>query len=172
MADAKVILSLAISLDGFIAEADGGIGWLDGTMTPDMDFAGFMAKVDTIILGRATYDQALGLGLPKGGPRHIVLTHRPLEPRPGVEAYDGDPAVLIARLKSEAKGLIWHMGGGRSAQAFLEAGLVDELELNFVPKTLGRGLPLFQPGARPLQFSFVEQQVYSNGVVRLKYRTG
>ncbi|HJU83864.1 MAG TPA: dihydrofolate reductase family protein [Holophagaceae bacterium] len=171
MPEPKVLLSLALSLDGFLADAEGGVGWLDGTMVPDMDFEGFMAQVDTVILGRATYDQALGMSeSPLGRMRHVVLTHRPLEPRPGVETFSGDPAALIARLKAEAKGLLWLMGGGRSAQPFLDAGLVDELELNLVPLTLGRGLPLFQPDAKPLKLAFIEQQVYSNGVVRLKYR--
>jgi dihydrofolate reductase len=167
-----LLLSLAITLDGFVADAEGGVGWLDPFMSPDLGFEEFMAKVGVLVMGRTTYERVLTFGpWPYAGKWTVVLTHRPLTSAPeGVEGYGAEPETLTAKLKETTKGTIWHMGGGRSAQPFLDRGLVDELELNLIPVTLGRGVPLFQKDAKALALSVVEHQVYSSGIVRLRYR--
>jgi dihydrofolate reductase len=170
------VLSLALSLDGFIAEPDGGVSWLDGFVAKDVEkgLADFMARTKVIVMGRATYEKALTLGpWPFEGTPTVVLTRRALNgAAPGVESYRGTPRALVARLRKTTKGIVWHMGGGRSARPFLDQGLVDELQLDVIPITLGKGIPLFQRGAKGLALTLIAHESYSTGIVRLRYRVG
>jgi dihydrofolate reductase len=168
------VLSLALSLDGFIAEPDGGVSWLDGFDAKDVQkgLESFWARTKVLVMGRATYDKALTFGpWPFAGKRTVVLTRRALRGAPeGVETHGGTPRALVAKLGKTTRGIVWHMGGGRSARPFLDGGLVDELRLDVIPKTLGKGIPLFQADARPLRLALLENHAYSNGIVRLRYR--
>jgi dihydrofolate reductase len=168
----KLLLSMAVSLDGFLADAKGGVGWLDPFGSDDVGMEAFFASVTTFIMGRTTYDQVLTFPTwPYSGKRVVVLTRRPLRDAPeGVEARADDPAAIVKDLKKSTKGIVWHQGGGISAQPYLDRGLVDELQLDVVPVTLGRGIPLFQPGSKPLKLSLIETRSFSSGIVRLRYR--
>src|SRR5689334_596669 len=95
---------IAMSLDGFIARRDGDIEWLSRVELPgeDYGYAAFAASVDVLVMGRGTYDTALGFpSWPYAGRRVIVLTHREAARRDGVELYTGTPADLVARLRAE-----------------------------------------------------------------------
>jgi dihydrofolate reductase len=143
MSAGKVLLSVAVSLDGFIADLQGGVEWLNPFFSDELNFDDFMAEVSAVIMGRTTYDQTVGLGWPHAGKHVVVLTSRPLDaPSEGVHSYHGDLDALVAGLKREHGGIIWHMGDGR---------------------------PLFLPRERPHDLTLVEQKAYSNGVVRLRY---
>lgn len=168
--------SLAMSLDGFIADPDGGVAWLDDFATPELDFAGFMERFGAIVVGRRTYDEARAKGYPIGGGQTVtVLTHRPLDD-PDVRAYAGDLAALLEALRAELAGTgkdIWLMGGGDSLRAFREADLVDEREIAVIPILLGAGVPLFPPGAgRRASLRLVRHEVYASGIANLVYRRG
>jgi dihydrofolate reductase len=168
---ATLLLSTAVSVDGFIAAADGSFDWLEAFATPD-DLEEFFAKVPVFIMGRTTYDQVRAFpSWPYEGKRVIVLTHRRLDRAPeGVEARSGPPAPIVKELKRATKGIIWHLGGGRSAKDYLDEGLVDELQLDVIPITLGRGIPLFRPDAKPLRLSLIETRSFKSGIVRLRYK--
>ena len=166
---------LAVSLDGYIADKDGGVGWLDAYHSPEIDFAGFLKAIGATVFGRKTYDWAVAHGyLDTSGGRTIVLTRRSLKnPPAGVEAFGGDVRDLAARLRRElAKSGkdIWLMGGGLSIAPFHAAGLVDRWELGIVPVLLGDGIPLFPKHSRGLTgLRLTRSRALKNGIVEVWY---
>ena len=166
---------LAMSLDGYIADAAGEVGWLDPYFSPEIDFPAFFGTIGASVMGRATWDWAVrhGHSIDPGG-RTIVQTHRPLgSVAPGIETFAGDPRELAADLRRELRGTgkdVWLMGGGQSLAGFDEHGLVDRWELGVVPVLLGEGVPLFPRRARPVTpLRLVHSRTLGNGVVRVEY---
>lgn len=161
---------IAASLDGYIADSDGGVGWLDAFQDVDYGFDRFFAEIGTVVLGRATYDQVLGFGWPYAGRRGLVVTSRPLDDPPaGVQAWTGTIDALIARLRGLADGDAWIVGGARMQQAILDAGGLDQLDLFIVPVTLGDGVPLFPKTGHRLAFDMTESELLPAGMIRLRY---
>lgn len=172
---ARLRLYAAISLDGCLADAEGGTGWLTPFDAQDYGLAAFLAGIGTVLTGRVTYDQARGFDAwPYAGKRMAVLTHRPLDADPpeGVEAATGHLATIVARLRAETTGDIWLLGGAAVAQEALALGLVDSLELFVIPMTLGAGIRLFSDGAAVRDWRLVSAQPFPNGVVGLEYHHG
>lgn len=169
--------ALAVSLDGFIADAQGGVAWLNPFFSPEMDFAGFMKSIGVMVMGRKTFGDALkqeGGASMMGTGKCIVLTHRSLaNPPAGVESFAGDVRELAARLKQELAGTgkdIWLMGGGETIDAFRAAGLVDRYELGIMPVLLGDGIPMFPKHARGLEgLKQTHFRALKNGVVEVWY---
>lgn len=172
--------SLAVSLDGYIADTSGSVDWLYNFFSPEIDFMGFLRTIGATIYGRTTFDWALAQG--HAGPadpaapggKAIVLTRRPLEnPPAGVEAFSGDVRELATRLRAELAGTgkdIWLMGGGQSISPFHEAGLVDRWELSFIPILLGNGIPLFPAHSRGFgSLKLTRNRILKNGIVEAWY---
>lgn len=162
---------IATSLDGFIARPDGGLDWLarvqrDGE---DYGYAEFLAGVDTLILGRNTYDTVLGFGeWPFAGKRVIVMSSRAIASTQGERQFAGEPRTLVEQLEAEGARRAY-VDGGALIRSWLRAGLIDDLTLSIVPIVLGRGLPLF--GELPEQALELEaSQAYASGLVQLRYR--
>lgn len=165
---------LAVTLDGYIADAKGGVDFLNDYMSPEIDFGGFMSTIGATVYGRTTFDWAVAHGFFADGGRAVVMTRRPLPgPFKGVEAFRGDVRELAGRLRAELSGTgkdIWLMGGGLSIAAFQEAGLVDRWELSIVPVTLGDGIPLFPKHSRGrCGLKLVHSRALSNGIVAVQY---
>jgi dihydrofolate reductase len=169
----KVILAAGVTLDGYIARPNGAVDYL--FMPKDFSMAPFFASIDTIIMGRKTYDVSLQMGEGSFG-KHIasyVLSRaRPPGERDGVIFVNEPVTQLIDRIRGQrAKGKhIWLMGGGQLAQQFLHADLVDEIHLGIVPIALGEGIPLFPPGFPQRNFKLLENNTFSKGLVELKYQ--
>ena len=162
----KTHLYIAASLDGFIATEDGGVAWLDAFQIPDNDYgyAAFLATVDTLIMGRVTYDQVRGFGAwPYTGKRCVVLS----QGQPENALPEG--VVFRNTLPPDLSGNIWLVGGRQTVHSYLEAGFIDRIELFIMPTLLGTGIPLFTGGTRPSNATLTEHTVYPNGVVRLLY---
>lgn len=161
----KVVLYIAMSLDGYIAQPDGSVEWLydvkgDGG---DNGYAAFYNTIGTLIMGRLTYEIVLQLSeefLYKGKPCYIT-TRNPsqYENAPDLFFTDEPMSELVPRLKETSKGDIWLAGGGQMVQVFLQEGLLDEAVIAVIPKVLGEGIPLFPEGTVPSSFelSRVEQ---------------
>lgn len=139
----KLVYSVAISIDGFIAPPDGSVDWLL-PYPPDADFTGFLADVGGLLMGRASLELELAMqGEVYPDRRVAVMTHRPIKGQPAnVACFSGDPSQAVDWLK-EGKGDIWLYGGGDLAGQMLQADAIDELHLAVVPVTLGQGRPLF-----------------------------
>lgn len=172
--------SLAVSLDGYIADKNDGVGWLNPFFSDEMDFLGFMKTIGAAVVGRKTFDiaasGALGPIPPTSYPTY-VLTRRPMpNPPPRYEPFGGTSSELVDRLRAQlAKSGkdIWHMGGGESIESFLAAGLVDRLELRVIPALLGDGVPLFPRHVRGQeQWKLTKHHPFKNGVVELWYERG
>jgi len=167
----NVVLGLGISLDGYIARADGSVDFL--FMPKDYSMGPFFATIDTALMGRKTYDVALKMGggsYNDSGLRSYVFSHsqRPGE-RGGVTFVNESPKTFVEKLRKSPGKNIWLMGGGELVRDFLKEDLVDELYIGVVPVLIGEGLPLFPPGFPQREFSLLENKTFSKGMIALKY---
>ena len=169
---------VAISLDGFIAPKDGSADWLNPYGKVAMGFIGpWMKQIGGIIVGRATYDQSVGMGgWMWGKTPALVMTSRPVETGPQtVHAHTGDPAEGLAKLRQrmneqDLETDIWLFGGGVTAGLFLKHNLIDRVELAVVPIAMGQGRPLFADAETHLTFEHASSQPIGMGVVVNSYR--
>jgi dihydrofolate reductase len=162
---------IAMSVDGFIAPPDGSLGWLSVVEQPgeDYGYAQFFESIDTVVVGRKTYEVALGFeNWPYAGKRCIVLTHRPAAPKRGAEFFDGTPDALVERLGREAAKHVY-VDGAAVIQQFLAAGLVDALTLSIVPVVLGDGISLFGKSGAERSLALREARAFPSGLARLVY---
>ncbi len=169
----EVLYHAAMSLDGKIATADGGVGWLDPFQSEDgYGYAEFYASVDVLLMGRATYEFALAHPpwLAADRPSR-VFTKRDLPiAHPSVELTAEPPAKVVARLADAGHRRAWLMGGGVLAASFLEAGLITRSILAVMPVVLGDGIPLFAGGdGLPSSLELVATKSYPDGVVILTH---
>ncbi|TDD96688.1 dihydrofolate reductase family protein [Actinomadura rubrisoli] len=162
---------IATSLDGYIARADGDIGWLTsrGEQAGDTGYDAFAAGIDTLVMGRGSYEKVLTFGgWPYEGKRVAVLSTRLPE--------DADPRITVHRdLDALVKDLAdrgarrVYADGGQVVQAFLRAGLLDELTITTVPVLLGGGLPLFGALDRDIDLVHRSTRVLGAGLVQSTY---
>jgi dihydrofolate reductase len=165
-------LYIAASLDGFIATPDGGVSWLDAYNSPELGYDAFMKSIGTVVMGRATYDQAIGFEgpWPNAGKRTIVLTSKPIEsPPPGVERWTGGAAALGEHLRTASKKDVWICGGAKTVRAFLDLDAIDRIELYVIPILLGDGLPLFERSTQQSSLKLQSTRSFDNGVVEIIY---
>jgi dihydrofolate reductase len=165
-------LYVAISLDGFIASADGGVDWLNPYDAYECGFGEFLATVGSIVMGRKSYEQMLGFGpWPYAGKRTVVMTRRRFAPSPpDTECSDVPVEALADRLAKETtNGDVFVFGGGEVARSFLNARRLDTLELCIVPVLIGDGISLFGQGTRRCGLRLVATQRYANDCVRVDY---
>ena len=164
---------IACSLDGYIARADGSLDWLTGLPTPageDYGYAGFMAGIDAILMGRVTYDTVRGFpDWPYTLPVR-VLTRNPdrLAPPPAgaeVRPVAGPLAAVLAGLAAEGFARVY-ADGGQTLSALLRAGLLDRLTVTRVPVLLGAGLPLFSDTGPERRLAVLATRVWPNGFVQ------
>ena len=173
---AEISLYIATSLDGYIADARGGVGWLnaydDEEQGEDYGYADFYSSVSALAMGRRTYDQVLGFGeWPYPGKPTYVFTNTPLiSPPPQVEAIQSDAAGFTRTIAAQCTGRVWLVGGADLAQQFHAHGLIDEYLLFVAPLVLGDGIRLFRRPAPPASMRLVESRSYDNGFVQLAYR--
>jgi len=170
-----LLLNLTTSLDGFIADTGGGIDWLAPPPADvPADYVALMEVVDTLVMGRATYETSLAL---EGGTelfagkRVIVFTSRAdLTPLPGVEFVSTSPEEYVAALKAGEGGTIWLFGGGQLATALSGAGLVDEYLIAIQPILLGDGIPLWRSPHARTRLERASAQVWAGDLVVVRYR--
>ena len=173
----KVTFGCACSLDQYIARADGAVDWLRWSDEAAAVTREYWPKIDTILLGRKTYEVALAHQAQAGkaavnpyGDLSTYVFSRTLKEAPGVELVAGGAADFLRELKSRPGREICLMGGGELARTFFEAGLVDEVGLNVHPVLLGRGVPLFREMSRQIELDLVECRPFANGCVYQLYR--
>jgi dihydrofolate reductase len=177
MAKRKIIVSLATSADGFIARKDGGIDWLDRPRPKgDYGMGAFVKSIDTILLGRKTYDFVVsfvkeGKPIPDMGPiRHYVFSRKPPKKvLPGFEFVKQPIKAFVKQLRSQKGKHIWMMGGGSIIASFLDAGEIDEFVISVIPVFIGEGIPLIAPRQRTVQLKLLSTKKFPDGVVALHY---
>ena len=196
-----IIYQVAASMDGFIADADGGVDWLPDSETDDYGYEAFYAGVQALVMGRRTYDQAVGFDqwLFSGKPVYVFTGHPPDDNPHDVHFVQGDPAAFVRDVASRCEGMVWLLGGADLAEQFRRAGLIDEYMIHVMPTILGIGVPLFSDDAPhtspghsdhhtghsrdhtrhsresgnppPTRLELIATQSFDDGVVMLHYRS-
>jgi dihydrofolate reductase len=171
----KVIVHIGTSADGYIARPDGDLEWLTARPAPKGFYGmdAFVKSIDTMVLGRKTYDMSLRMGA-KFDPKnpHIVFSRQPppAEVPPGVQFVNDAIGPFVRRLREQPGKDIWLMGGGEIIASFLDEQAIDEFVISVVPVFIGEGIPLIERRHRhvPLDLQSVER--FEDGLVQLHYR--
>jgi dihydrofolate reductase len=169
----KIILSVAVSLDGFIEGPNGEYDWC--VMDEEYDFAEFFNRIDTTLVGRKTYEMSLAMGEgPPGFPKfkEYVFSTTLESVKEGSILIKGNIKAEVEKIKAEKGKDIWLFGGASLTTSLMNLGLVDELALAVYPILLGSGKSLFQNIKERIKLTLVDTKKYSSGVVFLTYNVG
>jgi len=175
----KIIVSVAMSADGFIARPDGAVDWLDRpTPKGNYGLGTFYKSIDTILWGRKTYEMALSFQ-EKGiagsafdtSVKNYVFTSTLLSSTApnGVEFVNEPIKAFAARLRAKKGKDIWMMGGAGITASFLDEGEIDEFILSVIPTLIGEGIPLIAPRHRTVPLKLISSTKFTDGVVNLHY---
>lgn len=164
---------IATSLDGYIADSNGGIEWLHQTPNPeqnDMGYAEFMKGIDAIVMGRGTFETVLGFDIPWPYTKPVFVLSQSLR---AVSRELKDRVFFKrGRLKDVLKDIHaqgfhhLYIDGGKTIQSFLAEDLIDQMTITRIPVLLGAGIPLFGPLNHPLEFTCVDTRIYLNAIVQ------
>jgi dihydrofolate reductase len=170
----KIVVHIATSADGYIARPDGNIDWLTSRPAPKGFYGvpAFERTIDTVLVGRKTFDVSLKLGATFGGrTRTYVFSRRPPPaslPR-GVDFVSDAVDQFVKRLRAQDGKDIWMMGGGELIASFLDAGAIDEFIISIVPAFIGEGIPLIAPRHREQLLTLGSVKPFPDGVVQVRY---
>jgi len=173
----KVIVHIAASADGYIARPDGDLDWLTSRPAPKgfYGMGAFMKSIDTMVLGRKTYDVSLRLGGKFDSKSRSVVFSRqapPADAPTGVEFVNGSISQFVGRLREQPGKDIWLMGGGELIASFLDERAIDEFVISVVPVFIGDGIPLIARRHRHVTLGLHSVEHFEDGVVQLRYRVG
>ena len=169
----KVILGLAVSLDSFIEGPNGEYDWC--FTDQDYGLSTFFKRVDTVFVGRKTYEMSSGMegggaGFPKF--KEYIFSTTLNKVKDGATLINGDIKAQVQEIKKEKGKDIWLFGGAGLTASLLNLGLVDELSLNVHPILLGGGKPLFNNIKDRIKLTLVDTKTFSTGLVSLSYNIG
>jgi len=172
----KISLFIATSLDGYIAKPNDDLSFLKLVEKEgeDYGYAKFTDTIDTLIIGRRTYDYVLkeiGSSHYDNGNRDVYIITRTERPQVGKTIfYTGNITELVKRLKSEKGKNIYCDGGAEIINELLKYDLIDELIISVVPVLLGKGTRLFKDGRPEQILEFTEAKTFDTGLVQLHYK--
>ena len=172
----KVIVYIACSVDGYIAGPNDDLGFLSMVEQEgeDYGYAAFIQNIDTMIVGRKTYDkvQAMGQEYPPAGKKLYVITRSPRPDAGAVKFYTGGPEALVRQLKQEPGRHIYCDGGAEIVNQLLKYNLVDDLIISVIPILLANGTQLFSRGRPKQDLTLVSAKQFEKGLVQLHYSRG
>jgi dihydrofolate reductase len=161
------------SVDGFIARTNGGLDWLPAGGGEPHGFDEFFASVDTIVIGRKTFETVLGFGgWGYGRKRVVVLSSRPVDLSPvrgGVVEHMSGPADRIVSALEASGARDLYVDGGITIQGFLRAGLIDRFVITRVPVLIGEGIPLFGSLPHDVRLRHIATRSFTSGLVQSEY---
>ncbi len=172
----KVTFGGANSFDNHFARKDDSVDWLMWTDEVASIMAEFWKSIDTVVMGRKTYEVAMRMG--GGGSYPGVKTYvfsRTMKQSPkkkvkNLEIISEDAAEFVRKLKAEEGKDICVMGGGLLAKSLFEADLIDEIGFNIHPVLLGSGIPVFHEMDHQIDLDLLECKALKNGCVMVTYR--
>jgi dihydrofolate reductase len=173
MNGSATVANLAVTLDGYIARADGSVDYLGKYPVEEFNFDVFTDTIGALIMGRGTYEVSLGFGWHWGDMPTMVLTTRTDLAVPdgaNVTFSDQPTPEAIRAFSADTPKRLWVHGGGRVITDGLNGGAIDTLDLMVMPEALGGGVPLF-PDSYTGPMRLIEHTGYSNGCLRLIYDT-
>jgi dihydrofolate reductase len=170
----KIIVHIATSADGYIARPDGDLDWLTSRPAPKGFYGmnAFMKSVDTMLLGRKTYDESKRLGAKFDSKDRTIVFSRQAPPSDvpsGVEFVSDAIGPFVSRLQREPGKDIWLMGGGELIASFLDERAIDEFVISVVPVFIGDGIPLIARSHRHTPLDLHSVEPFGDGLVQLHY---
>ena len=169
----KVVLAVAVSLEGFIEGPNGEYDWC--FIDQGYSFTDFFKRLDTIFVGRKTYEISSEMeGGPPGFPKfkEYIFSTTLDKVKEGATLIKGNIKTEVEKIKKESGKDIWLFGGAGLTTSLLNLGLVDELSLDVYPILLGGGKPLFNNIRNRIKLTLIDTKTYSTGVVSLSYNVG
>ena len=168
----RVILAVAVSLDGFIEGPNGEYDWC--FTDQDYGLSGFFKSVDTLFMGRKSYEMMLAMGdAPPGFPKlkEYIFSTTLDKVKDGAVLIKDNVKEEVEKIKNETGKNIWLFGGAGLTTSLMNLGLVDELSLAVHPILLGGGKPLFRDIKHKIYLKLVDSKTYSSGLVSLTYHS-
>lgn len=170
----KLIVYIAASADGFIAKPNDDLSFLSivNKEGEDYGYSEFIKTVDTIILGRKTYDWVMAHVPEYAHPDKTtyVVTRTPRQRIGNTHFYTGDLKELVLKLKSEEGKNIFIDGGAEIVHALLQQHLIDELIISIIPILVGDGTRLFKEGRPEQQLKLLSAKQFDTGLIQLHYK--
>lgn len=171
----KIVLFIAMSLDGYVADSNGGVDWLKGQSddTENIDvYSQFVKDVDTILMGWNTYYQVTTELSPTEWIYEdfttYVITHKEIDSSERIHFTNENPSELLEKLKAEDGKDIWICGGANLVQQLMCDDLIDQYYISVIPTLLGSGIRLFENVGREIKLKLLKTQTY-NGITDLVY---
>jgi len=161
----KIILGVAVSLDGFIEDQNGKFDWCPPPAPKEMNL--FLEGIDLIFVGRKSYEMMGSQGFP--GKKLCVFSNTLKTKEKNVQIIGGNILDQIQQFKNHSGKDIWLFGGANLTTKFINEGLVDEMWLGLVPIILGGGKPLFQNISQRNSFT-ITGSIVSNGYLSLNLK--
>lgn len=172
--DRKVILYIAMSLDGYIASKDNSIDFLSLVEKPDENYGynEFVKSVDTVIIGRKTYEKVIEMGYeyPHTDKAVYVVTRNSNPSIGNIQFYSGHLKQLIEGLKKQPGLNIYCDGGAEIAYELMKDNLIDEFIISLIPILLGDGVRLFKDGRPELKLKLESTKQFETGLAQLHYK--
>ena len=169
----KLILYIATSLDGYIATENDDLSFLDLITEEGEDYGynAFIATVDTVIMGRKTYDKVVSLVVPDPHPERTlyVITRTPRTSQGNIHFHSGDVLELVRKLKAEPGKDLYCDGGATLVDTLIKNDLIDRYCITQVPVLLGGAVPLFRDGRPTHALRLIESHSFPTGVVQSWY---
>ena len=172
----KISLFIAMSLDGYIADRNGGVNWLTGQGNDDDNidvYSEFVKDIDTVVMGRNTYHQIVTELSPDEWVYQdfttYVVTYNPKESSDKIYFVNESPVDLVKRLRKEKGKGIWICGGANLIQQLVKEDAIDCYYITVIPTILGSGIRLFENADHVIKLSLLKTQSY-NGMIDLIYR--
>ena len=173
----KVTFGGANSLDNYFARKDDSVDWLMWSDEAALVMKDFWKTIDTVVMGRRTYEVALRMGAGGGaypGVKNYVFS-RTMKPgakkkASSLEFDSEDAAEFVRKLKGQEGKDICVMGGGLLAKSLFEADLIDEIGFNIHPVLLGSGIPVFHEMKRQIDLELTDCKAFKNGTLLVSYR--
>jgi len=169
------IAYIAASLDGYIADKNGGVDWLNAIPNPDQSdhgFAAFVQRVDALLMGANTFRTVQGFGVwPYDRPVFVAsnsITEVPEGYKDRIALVRGDIREIIAEIQASGYETLY-VDGGTLIQSCLGAGLLDELIITRIPIILGGGIPLFAASDKMISLEHKQTEVLGIGLVQSRY---
>lgn len=171
----KIILYIATSLDGRIAEPDGGLDWLTGFPNPektDYGYKDLLASVDTVIMGGRTYRELLNMNVIWPYPEQMtyVVSRHNWGDTDNIKFITDNIIETISELRNQEGKDIWLVGGGELISMLLAADLIDEMQICYIPVILGKGIPLFPEQPKESKWKIIGSKVYESGILKADYQ--
>ena len=169
----KLILYIAMSLDGYIAKPNDDLSFLSMVEKEgeDYGYAEFVSTVDTVIMGRRTYDWVTNqLGFPHADKKAYIITGTERPTLGQTVFYTGDIGELIKKLKGEPGKNIFCDGGAQIANHLLREDLMDEMIISIIPVLVGDGIRLFEDARPEQKWKLNLVKTFDTGLVQLHYK--